>query len=355
MNRRAPNTRKASKETSDVVLRPAIVRTIDGRISAKGVIELQCVPGLVEHYVKKLVDQWERLGKAFSAREVEELRGLLARGIEAGHRASPHAVITVEYETRPFPQPGIVYRVHTKVMTTTELYDQWVGERAPPLFGEHPDSKLMNLAAELGEPKFAPVLDIGAGTGRNAIPMARLGHPTTAVEMVPALAREMQKAASSADVSLEVIEGDIRSDDLTLSPARYKLIVMSEVATHFRHLDDLRQVFRRFAECVMPGGLVLMNAFLAGGGYKPDDVARDAAQVALSCVFTRAELEFITAELPFDRVSDESACEYERAHLPPEAWPPTGWFVNWAAWRNVADLPPDKIPVELRWLVYRRR
>jgi hypothetical protein len=130
---------------------------------------------------------------------------------------------------------------------------------------------------------------------------------------------------------------------------------MSEVTTHFRHQSELRVAFEKFADSVKGGGLVVMNVFLAGSGYRPDEVARDAAVVGWSGVFTRADLEFITQELPFDRMSDESAYDYEREHLPPEEWPPTGWFGDWTQWLNLVDLPADKSPVELRWLVYRRR
>lgn len=55
-----------------------------------------------------------------------------------------------------------------------------------------------------------------------------------------------------------------------------------------------------------------------------------------------------------ERVDDESTLEYEREHLPKEAWPPTGWFEQWSGGRDLFDLPPNRAPVELRWLTYRK-
>jgi uncharacterized protein YndB with AHSA1/START domain len=54
------------------------------------------------------------------------------------------------------------------------------------------------------------------------------------------------------------------------------------------------------------------------------------------------------------RVSDESTHDFERAHLPAAAWPPTGWFEDWARGRDLYHLPGSTAPHELRWLVYRK-
>ena len=52
---------------------------------------------------------------------------------------------------------------------------------------------------------------------------------------------------------------------------------------------------------------------------------------------------------------NESVHDYERDHLPTEAWPPTNGFVPWSQGRNVFAVDPGKEPMELRWLVFRRR
>jgi len=72
------------------------------------------------------------------------------------------------------------------------------------------------------------------------------------------------------------------------------------------------------------------------------------------CLFTRHEIREAASGLPFESVSDESALEYEKSRLPAEQWPPTGWYEAWAAGQDLFDLSPSKIPMELRWIAYRK-
>jgi hypothetical protein len=72
-------------------------------------------------------------------------------------------------------------------------------------------------------------------------------------------------------------------------------------------------------------------------------------------LFSRSDLSFLVNELPFELVSDESAFEFEKAHTEPSAWPPTTWFESWSQGSNVFDMPVGKAPIELRWLMYRRK
>ena len=98
-----------------------------------------------------------------------------------------------------------------------------------------------------------------------------------------------------------------------------------------------------------------MSVFLTSDGYKPDEMARQASLALWSMMFTRGELSFITQELPFDRISDESVHDYEKDHLPADYWPPTSWYEAWTQGGDVFALPMGKAPMELRWLAYRRR
>jgi hypothetical protein len=117
----------------------------------------------------------------------------------------------------------------------------------------------------------------------------------------------------------------------------------------------LRSLFERIVDLLQPGGLLLFSAFLALEGYKPDAVARELSEVFWCTVFTRADFELALMGLPLERLEEESTVEYEREHLPAEAWPPTGWFEQWSSGRDLFDLPPGRAPVELRWLTYRKK
>jgi SAM-dependent methyltransferase len=64
------------------------------------------------------------------------------------------------------------------------------------------------LAAEHGD----PVLDVGAGTGRTALDLARHGHAVTALDHDPALVAELRRRASG--IELVPVLADAREFDL---------------------------------------------------------------------------------------------------------------------------------------------
>src|ERR1700739_894806 len=103
-------------------------------------------------------------------------------------------------------------------------------------------------------------------------------------------------------------------------------MVLAEVVCDFRTTRELRGVFELAADCLAPGGRLVFNAFLARPGYTPDSTARELGQQGNTMMFTRDELATAATGLPLEQVGDESAYEYEKAHLPEGAWPPTGWF-----------------------------
>jgi SAM-dependent methyltransferase len=335
--------------------RPFVLRTLDRTIRAKGVLSLPCLPAMLDDYMDRLAAAWGAVGKPFSAEELDELRGVLAGGLEAGHRASPHAVLTFDYESQPPPNGKLTYNVRFSAETSAEFHAEWMLRRAPPLDPTGPDAKVIDLAASLGDPRLVSVLDVDSGGGRNALALAARGHPTTAVQPDPDTARLLRRAAIGARVAVEVLQGDIAAPSPALPPGRFKLAVLSGVFTRHEAAERLRLTFDKLAHAVAPKGLVLFNAFIVDGGYKPDPLARQLAAAAQAFMLGRSDLEFITREFPFDEVSSESALQYEQRHTLGAIWPPTGWFVDWAQGREIFDLPNGRAPVELKWLVYRRR
>ena len=342
------------RETRANVLETALHRIVHRRVLARGEIDFPCIPALLETYVADLLGMWQAIGKPFSDEERVQLRGGVQMALAAGFEATPYARMVVSYEVQA-PPHGVRYAIRLKENTIEQHYEHWLSERKPPLFGALPDAKVIEVAATLGSPAEARVLDIGAGTGRNAIALARRGHPTTGVELVAGMAEEMDRARRSEQLPIDVVTADILAPEYTPPPGRYKLVVLSEVASHFRGGDELRMAFEKFAAALAPGGLVLVNLFVVLDGYEPDAVAYELSEVSWSRIFTRRDLAFITEELPFDGIDETSVHDHERDHCPPTAWPPTSWFVDWSQGRNVFDLPVGQAPIELRWFTYRRR
>lgn len=351
----ASTTRKGLRETTPTVLRNSIVQRLGSRITTAGEISFPCIPALIDTYLDRLQSLWDLLGKRFSDKETSNLRYAVQRVVMEGFRTSSQARLVVSYRTGSPPEPGIVYRVELKLEGMEDIYARWVVTREPPLFGKHADAKVIEAAGAQGSPREVSVLDLGAGTGRNALALAALGHPVTAVEPVPALAAELREAAYRAGAGVRIVEGDVFSNELSGLEQKFHLVVLAEVLPHLRGTTELRPLVSRVAELLAPGGRLLLSSFVAMEGYKPDPLAREFAELAWCSIFTRADLSFLTEELPFYRIADESVYTYEKEHLPAGAWPPTGWFEEWALGRNVFALPAGRVPIELRWLEYGRR
>lgn len=333
-----------------------MMRRLPRRITAEGHVTFPAVPALLEHYVQVLHTTFAQLGRTFNEAETAHLRNILAKKLQKGWQASPYAKIRVEYRTDEPPATSLSYTVSLDVSTIADEYDNWVKTRTPPLFGAHADAKLLNVAHSLGEPKDVPVLDVGAGTGRNTLPLARAGFPTDAVELAPALAKALRESIENEGLSVRVFEGDAVSGEMAIPENYYKVVVLAEViASHIRSVEQCRVLFEGAATSLVSGGVLLFSAFLASDGYKPEALGRELSEVFWCNLFTRADMAKAMEGLPFQLVSDESVFEFEKAHLPAEAWPPTGWFEEWSQGMDLFDLPPGKAPMELRWLVYRKK
>jgi len=333
--------------------RSSLLRALDKRLMFKGDVRFPCVPALADVFSAKLATVWAALGRPISSEEHETLRNSMRAALAHGYEVSPDGAIVVSWEASP---GGLInYGAELHHQSLEERYVDWAEVRTGALFGAHADAKVMSVASSLGEPSEVPALDVGAGTGRNALALAAKGHPTDAIELVSAFCRELRERAAGASLPLRVLEGDALSGDVILEPSRYRFAFASEVVTHFGAVSQARALFAKLGEALAPGGLLLFNAFLGKGAYEPDRLARELGHTWFSSLFSRRDLAFLVNELPFELVSDESAHDFEKAHTDPAAWPPTTWFEQWSQGSNVFDVPPGKAPVELRWLVYRRK
>lgn len=205
----------------------------------------------------------------------------------------------------------------------------------------------------LGVPAETAVLDVGAGTGRNALALAREGFRVDAVELTQVLSDVLKQTAEKEGCSLNVHVGSILDDSVSLPDDAYKLMFLSEVVSDFRSKAQLRKVFEVAAKCLRKDGLLLFNAFLAMDGYKPDELAREICQTMWCTLFTRNEANEAAAGL-LRPVSDESVLEYERERHAADKWPPTGWYEGWVSGQDAFDLTPSKSPIEMRWLVFQK-
>jgi SAM-dependent methyltransferase len=334
-------------------LQNAVFYKLNQRTFARGEITFPCLPHFIDHYIHKITGLFTTLQKPFSSAEVDNLRQMLIKRLEEGFQASPHSYVTFRYQPAQPPQTGFICQFSLSSSSVAQQYDTWVSARKPPLFGTYPDAKLMAVVRELGNPTTTPILDVGAGTGRNSLPLAQLGHPVDAVELTPPFAQQIRDAAAEKNLILTVTEGNILDPLLRMKPSYYQLALISEVISHLRDVDQLRLLFAKMCDFLRPGGLLLFNLFLTVEGYELTEEVREWGLMAFSSIFTRSELTTAMDRLPLQFIEEESVYDYEKAHLPSDGWPPTGWFQNWSTGRDVFPLQ-EQPPISLRWVLCRR-
>jgi SAM-dependent methyltransferase len=331
--------------------RPAMTRRLLRRAVTSGRIRLPAVPALLDDYQALCTRSFAALGITFNAEQQARLKSVLAGQLAAAYAASPRAEIVIAYES----PVGLTvnYTITPSAASLGETYDHWVATREPPYFGTTADARVTALATEAPSPAACPVLDIGAGTGRNALALARRGHPVDAVELSGKFAAILREEAGRESLAVRVIERDVFAslDDLRRD---YGLVVLSEVVSDFGTTGELCRMLELAATCLAPGGRLVFNVFLPQVGYTPDTAARELGLQVYTSIFTYPEVAAAVAGLPLSLVADDPVHDYEKQNLPAGAWPPTTWYADWVSGLDVFDVPRQESPIAMRWLVWRK-
>lgn len=168
---------------------------------------------------------------------------------------------------------------------TDDVWREFFDSFAPQYMNEVFTTDSVREAAFLVEllelPARASVLDIGCGTGRHAVELARAGYHVTGVDISSGMLREARAAAERAGVELELVQDDATSFDLgrhfdaALCLCEGSLGLLGD-DDPFEH--DAAVLGRAFA-ALRPGApfvLTLLNALRMIRDATPDQVERGA-------------------------------------------------------------------------------
>ena len=146
----------------------------------------------------------------------------------------------------------------------------------------------LDLYLALADRADGAILELAAGTGRLAVPLAEAGHPVTAVDLDPAMldrARTRRDAAGIGDDRLRLVEADLLG--LRLPDAgRYALAFIalnSLMLLGTRHAQ--REALVTLAAHLAPGGLAVVDVWVPDA----EDLARFDGRVILEWPRTDAE------------------------------------------------------------------
>jgi SAM-dependent methyltransferase len=111
----------------------------------------------------------------------------------------------------------------------------------------------LTLWDELAGPAPRDVLDLGCGTARVSVRLARRGHRVTAADLEPAFLEEAARRAQAWNVDLDTVAADARSFDLG---RRFDLVLAPMQLVQLFHGSEERiAMLKAVAAHLRPGGL----------------------------------------------------------------------------------------------------
>jgi len=101
------------------------------------------------------------------------------------------------------------------------------------------------------------VLDVGCGTGKHLIPLARDGFRVTGLDYSEAMIRECRRKLARRGLEAEVRTADLLRLDL---PGRFDAaLAMNSVVCYLLETGRIAEGLRRLREALRPGGLLLLD------------------------------------------------------------------------------------------------
>ena len=95
-------------------------------------------------------------------------------------------------------------------------------------------------------------VDLGAGFGMHAIPLARMGYSVIAIDSSPELIDELGIHAQG--LSIRPIVADLVDFRMHVPGRAARILCMGDTLTHLDSKDSLERLFADVAACLLPGG-----------------------------------------------------------------------------------------------------
>jgi len=112
--------------------------------------------------------------------------------------------------------------------------------------------------SEIGGDRSVPILDIGCGTGRHAIELARRGYGVTGIDLSPSQIERARAKAASAGVAPDLRVGDARA--LSFGPEFGLALMICEGAFPLMETDEMNfEILRGASRCLRPAGKLVMT------------------------------------------------------------------------------------------------
>lgn len=134
---------------------------------------------------------------------------------------------------------------------SADVYDRLVGLWSPPSIAE------IGFYSGMATGLETPILELGCGTGRLSVPLAKLGHSVTGLDCSEELLSRARSRAISENVEVEFVHADVRN--FTAEPKNRLVVSSFNFLSHLCDFNDLRSFFTNIRENMGSGGFFIID------------------------------------------------------------------------------------------------
>lgn len=148
---------------------------------------------------------------------------------------------------------------------TVDYHEQYYGKHRLFESGswlEKPDGKIAELIPRFAGKPNCRVLDLGAGVGRNAIPLAKAlaaNSMVTCVELLPSAAEQLRTYADTHGVADKIVVIGQDYETVSFPDGEFDLVLGVSSLEHCSNHDNLVKLFKRLQKWTRKNGVHYMN------------------------------------------------------------------------------------------------
>jgi SAM-dependent methyltransferase len=186
-----------------------------------------------------------------------------------------------------------------------------------------------------------PILELGAGTGRLAVPLAAAGHRVTAVDIDPAMLDRARRRAGDQGPAvvdrLEFVEGDLLELETAAEPGHRLAFIGLNTLFLLADRESQLGAFRAMAGQLARGGLAVADVWLPDA----DDLARFDGRLILEYVRTDPDTgHLVTKTSAAEHDTTSSTVELTTIF---EEGPPGAAPIRWIRHDRLRLVSPDEL------------
>jgi SAM-dependent methyltransferase len=139
-----------------------------------------------------------------------------------------------------------------------ELYESFQNYDQEP-YARNTQAEVDVIERVIGRHRSSGILDVGCGTGRHALELARRGHQVVGIDLSEEMLAKGRVAAAEENLNLAFIARDAR--DLGLNAEFEVAIILCEGAFSLMETDEMDRLILSNVACALePGGTLIMTA-----------------------------------------------------------------------------------------------